>query len=200
MTSGSSTPSGSGDFDWPGMHAAIETLGRMLEANESELREEAPQAILDRRARALAVATSEGTAERLLEIVVFAVAGERYAVESRYVREVLRRPDVARLPGASPPVLGLAAWRGEILTLLDLRHLLTLPPATPGEEPGYLVVLGEHEPVCGILVDSIEGLLSIDDAVLHDAPGARRERSLVRRVAPDALNLIDATELVHSPY
>jgi hypothetical protein len=36
--------------------------------------------------------------------------------------------------------------------------------------------------------------------VLHDARGGVGERSLVRRVAPDALNLIDATELVHSPY
>lgn len=198
MTSGSSTRSEGGAFDWPGMRAAIEALGRMLEADGSELRDEEPKAVLERRALALAAVASEEATERLLEVVVFIVAGERYAIESRYVREVLRRPDVARLPGATPPVLGLAARRGEILTLLDIRHLLALPPATPGEESGFLVALGEHEAVCGILVDSIEGLLSIDDAVLHDAVDG--ERSLVRRVAPDALNLIDATELVHSPY
>jgi purine-binding chemotaxis protein CheW len=187
-----------GEFDWPGMRAAIEALGRMLEADGTELREEDPKAVLQRRALALAAVASEEITERLLEVVVFIVAGERYAIESRYVREVLRHPEVARLPGATPPVLGLTARRGEILTLLDIRHLLTLPPATPGEESGFLVALGDQEAVCGILVDSIEGLLSIDDATLHDAGDGGR--SLVRRVAPDALNLIDATELVHSPY
>jgi purine-binding chemotaxis protein CheW len=187
-------------FDWPGMRAAVEALGRMLEADGAELRDEEQRAVLERRALALAAAASEETTDRLLEVVVFIVAGERYAIESRYVHEVLRHPEVARLPGATPPVLGLAARRGEILTLLDIRHLLALPPATPGEESGFLVALGEHEAACGILVDSIEALLPLDDAALHDTEGGAGERPLVRRVAPDALNLIDVTELVHSPY
>jgi purine-binding chemotaxis protein CheW len=189
-----------GGFDWPGIRAAVEELGRRLETEGAELRDEDPKALLERRALALAAVASGDPARPLLEVVVFFVAGERYAIESRYVQEVLRRPDVARLPGATPPVLGLAARRGEILTLLDLRHLLTLPPATSAEESGYLVVLGEDDPVCGILVDSIEGLLSLDEADLHDAGGGVSDRTLVRRVAPDALNLIDATELVHSPF
>jgi purine-binding chemotaxis protein CheW len=198
MTSPSSTrPEGDG-LDWAGLRDAVESLRRMLEAGGTELRAEDPRTVLQRRAVALAATDSQEPAERPREVAVFVVAGERYAIESCYVREVLRRPEVARLPGATAPVLGLAARRGEILTLLDIRHLLSLPPATPGEEAGFLVALGEHEAVCGILVDSVEGLLSIDDATLHDAGGG--ERSLVRRVAADALNLIDATELVHSPF
>jgi purine-binding chemotaxis protein CheW len=200
VRSDSSTSSDGGEFDWPGVRAAVDSLGRILEAEGPELQGEEARAVLEQRAVALAAVDSEETAERLLEIVAFIVAGERYGIESRYVHEVLRRPDVARLPGATLPVFGLAARRGEILTLLDLRHLLALPPATQGEEPGFLVALGERDAVCGVLVDSIEGLLSVDDAEFHDTRGSDGERSLIRRIAPDALTLIDAAALLHSPY
>ena len=62
---------------------------------------------------------STATAE---ELVLFEQSGERYALRSSVVREVLRAFSFVPLPKAPPIVEGLINLRGEILPLLNTRR------------------------------------------------------------------------------
>lgn len=56
-------------------------------------------------------------------VIIFAVDGERFAVELRWVREVISLGHVTRIPGAPVHVAGAINVRGAITPVLDLGAL-----------------------------------------------------------------------------
>ncbi len=91
--------------------------------------------------------------------VRFSVAGVEYAVDARQVRHALRAP--ARL---GPDVLFLE----KRYRTVDLRTLFRLPPSS---ERHRLMLMVESEGVrAALLVDSIAGLVSIEEAAITPLP------------------------------
>ncbi|MBN1395654.1 MAG: purine-binding chemotaxis protein CheW [Pirellulales bacterium] len=75
-----------------------------------------------------------------VHLVVFRLAGERYAVEIAKVREIVPASDYTRLPHAPDYVLGLINLRGEVVPLVDLRRRLGLPAEQWNDETRMVVV------------------------------------------------------------
>ena len=124
-------------------------LAHAAEATEAALRlsPEKARAVMDARARALArVPAAPTRAAEALEIATFALAHERYGVETRFVREVVRLTDYARLPAAPPFLVGVVNLRGEILALIDLRTFFNLPAADL-TDLARVLVLGDQRRV-----------------------------------------------------
>lgn len=152
--------------------------------------------ILVERARELARSPLRKRADTTHEVVLFRVAGQRYAIESRYVVEVARLQDLALLPGAEPPVIGVVGWRGRLLTVMDLRAMLGLAPTTL-DTLGRLIVLGDQRPEFGITAESVEEITTIADrSVRVPERGIQINERYVRGVALDAVLVLDATELL----
>jgi purine-binding chemotaxis protein CheW len=63
-----------------------------------------------------------------LQLLVFELAGVRYALELRAVREVVRAVLIAPLPDAPPAIEGVIAVRGELIPVYDLRARFGLAP------------------------------------------------------------------------
>src|SRR4029450_6041570 len=64
----------------------------------------------------------------LRNVIVFAIGATRYAVELRWVREVVTLGFVTAVPTAPPALGGLCNLHGSILPGLDVAALLDLPP------------------------------------------------------------------------
>lgn len=102
-----------------------------------------------------------GQAEALRSLIVFSLGSEWYAVDLANVRKILRPVPVARVPGASPEVLGLMNCHGEVLAILDLRRILGAEPAgaaTPGK---LVVVLHFGQKEAGIVVDAVGDICDV---------------------------------------
>jgi purine-binding chemotaxis protein CheW len=152
--------------------------------------------VLEERARRLARPPAPPPAGEMLDVMTFALANETYAVESRYVHEVFRLVDLSPLPGAEPPVFGVAAWRGELLTILDLRAALGLSVAALNDL-SRVIVIGESRPVFGILADAVRELIRLPAAEVRQPPeGAAAPREYLRGVTADAVLLLDAKQLL----
>jgi purine-binding chemotaxis protein CheW len=165
------------------------------------LSQERLQAVLDARARALArpIVTSQ-PGERF-EGVVFALAGERYAIESRYVIEVFRLKELALFPGARPPAFAITAWRGELLQILDLRAVLGRP-TTALDDLGHVLVLGERRAAFGVLADAAHGLIALPVAELRPwAEGTAAGGEYLRGITRDAVLVLNAERILrlHHP-
>ena len=154
--------------------------------------------ILDARARLLARVPDEPPrAGEVLELVVFVLGGERYGIESRFVREVARLTRFTPVPGTPAFVLGVTNLRGEILALFDLRHLLGI--VVQGvTDLGRIVVLGEHRREFGLLADAASEILYVPVASLArtDAPSAR---AYLRGVTPDGVIVLSGEALLSDP-
>jgi len=157
--------------------------------------------LLRERARLLAREIQpEKAARSELELVVFKLAQELYAVESGYVREVYPLKFLTPLSGAPSFVLGLTNLRGEILSIVDMHAFFELP--NPGlTDRSRVIVLRSPGMEFGILADSVIGTRRIGVEELQPAlptlTGIREE--YLKGVTGERLIVLDAARLLASP-
>ncbi|HEU4616201.1 MAG TPA: chemotaxis protein CheW [Kofleriaceae bacterium] len=101
----------------------------------------------------------------LRNVIVFAIGAARYAVELRWVREVVTLGFVTAVPTAPPALGGVCNLHGTILPVLDLAALLDPqadssagPPPRQGD--GALVIEAEGM-LCGLRVDQVDHVASL---------------------------------------
>jgi purine-binding chemotaxis protein CheW len=151
--------------------------------------------VLEERARALARVAVPPPGE-VLEVITFILANETYAVESSLVVAVFRLTDLSLLPGAESPVWGVTAWRGELLTILDLRPLLGLS-STALNDLSRVIVLGEEAPAFGVLADAVRDIVVLPVSEVREPPeGTAAGREYLRGITDQAVLLLDARKLL----
>ncbi len=90
----------------------------------------------------------------------FLLSGERYAIDSEFVSEVIRIKDLTPLPCTPSFILGIINKRGQILSVIDIKKFFNLP------EKGItnlnrVIIVKHHEIEVGILTDEIVGNTTI---------------------------------------
>ncbi len=188
-------------LDWAEARARLAKAARALGSQEGGLAPEQARAILERRARALArPLDAERPRENTFGAVVFTLASERYAIETRYIREVTRLADLAGIPGAPPRFAGLTNLRGEILLVIDLRELLGLPGQGVTDH-SRLVVLGSGGDQVGLLATSVLEVSALSSTDILPAPDGASGvgREFLRGVTRDALIVLDGSTLLNHP-
>jgi purine-binding chemotaxis protein CheW len=153
--------------------------------------------VLEFRARLLArVPPEPPRAGEVLELVGFVLAGERYGIETRFVREVARLTRFTPVPGTPAFVMGVTNLRGEILALFDLRHLLGLTVGVT--DLARIVVLGDRRREFGLLADAASEILYVPGASLAQTEMAWG-RAYVQGVSPDGVVVLSGDALLSDP-
>jgi purine-binding chemotaxis protein CheW len=167
-------------------------------AHRSKLEQER---ILLERAELLAQVTSQNIQEGdHLEVTIFSIGAERYAIESTLVQEIVSINNLMPLPCVPPHIAGIFNLRGKLFAAVDLRTLLGISAESEGNEK-KLVVLHDAGMEFGLVADEIEGVLSLplsrvkDTLVTLQANGAK----YLRGVTSDRLVLLDGLQLIHDP-
>ncbi|MFY2560218.1 chemotaxis protein CheW [Corallococcus terminator] len=154
-------------MNWEAIRARLEELAASRES-EGALTPEEEAALLDERARALSrPPTPEVAPGTLREVVRFRAAGQTYALESRFVLEVVRTVDVVPLPGAPPTLRGLTLLHGEVLPVVELSPLFGRPPM---DSSGPLLVLGTNRPELGVRTEEVHEVTLVSSQDLLPAP------------------------------
>jgi len=94
------------------------------------------------------------------QLSTFFVADMFFGVDVLQVQEVLRFQHMTRVPQAPEVIEGLINLRGQIVTAIDMRRRLGLPPRVGGQTPTNLVVRNEDGAV-SLLVDEIGDVLNV---------------------------------------
>lgn len=190
-------PDKSQPVDWTRVR---ERLTRAIAATEQagQLSGERATEILKQRARALATPPREaGFQGETIDLVAFTLGAERYALETRHVREIVRLTRITRLPLAPSPFFGVVNLRGEILPLIDLGEFLGGRKSETASFTSALVI-GEDAAEIGLPVASIEQTLELPVAALMAADSIRTEQRADCRlgVTGDALIVLDGDKLL----
>jgi purine-binding chemotaxis protein CheW len=103
------------------------------------------------------------------QFTTFYVIKMLFGVEVVKVQEVLRTQETTRVPLAPQVVSGLINLRGQIVTAIDMRRRLHLPPRDDGARPMNIVVRTADELV-SLLVDEIGDVLEVEAVKFEKRP------------------------------
>jgi purine-binding chemotaxis protein CheW len=101
--------------------------------------------------------------------VTLSVADQLCGVPVLAVRDVLGAQVITRIPLAPPEVAGSLNLRGRIVTAIDLRRRLHLPPPPPGMAR-MSVVAEQSGELYALLVDQVSEVMSLAAAAFERNP------------------------------
>jgi purine-binding chemotaxis protein CheW len=94
------------------------------------------------------------------EFVSITVAGQLFGIPVLQVQDVLGPQRITRIPLAPAEVAGSLNLRGRIVTAIDLRTRLRLPPLPEGQT-GMSVVVDHGGELYSVMVDAVGEVLSL---------------------------------------
>jgi purine-binding chemotaxis protein CheW len=92
--------------------------------------------------------------EKNLHLIVFRLGREWYGVEITEVRKIIKVNKITYLPSSRKPIAGVVNFRGNILSVTDLKPIFSLPPEGPTEKRRIIVVESKTLET-GLLVDEV---------------------------------------------
>jgi chemotaxis signal transduction protein len=161
---------------------------------------ESVRKVLAERAKKLAVPEPATVEAGSVEVLRFQLAYQEYALEMRYVREVILTGEITPVPGAPPFISGICAARGQIISLVDLRVLFSLPEKGLTDLNRVIVITDGHM-IFGILADTITGIGTIlSDTIIFPDPGRMPAwKQYLKGYAGSSLTVLDAAAILADP-
>jgi purine-binding chemotaxis protein CheW len=110
-----------------------------------------------------------GTDTDVRQFVTFVAGDEVFAVDMAPVQEIIRVPDVVRVPLAPTTLEGLANLRGKVLPIISLRRIFGYPERVH-DDASRAVVIDLGQPL-GFVVDRVASVVGVDVRQIEDASG-----------------------------
>jgi purine-binding chemotaxis protein CheW len=154
------------------------------------------QKILKQRAEMLAAVTAEEEQKRSgIPVLTFYLADEKYGLEAEFVDRVIALKRFTDIPCTPDYILGMINVQGEILAVLDIKKLFSLPDK--GITNLNRVIIVENEGIkFGILCDEVAGREEVQH---HEMQGKLSnivgiKSALIRGVTKSRLIIINTRE------
>jgi purine-binding chemotaxis protein CheW len=157
------------------------------------------RAILAERAIKILRPEPGSSVAEMTEILRFRLAYQDYAIEMKYVQEVILTGEITPVPGTPDFICGICAVRGRIISLVDIRALFRIPEKGL-TDLNRVIVITDGKITFGILADSISGA----GTIAMDHIGRARDDQLPggRRYLKGILNgayLLDGAAILGDP-
>jgi len=130
-----------------------------------------------------------------LELLVFSVTKERYAIEPAYVLDVAPVRRLTVIPGTPAFVLGVMNHMGRLRPVLDLRRILD--PGGSSSDGKWVVTVDAAGMSFCIICDAVIGMVRMRAGEIAPAPAAlgTGPRGYVRGVTTDMVTVLDLEAL-----
>lgn len=103
------------------------------------------------------------------QLVTFKVGKEEFSVDILKVQEIIRMPDITRVPNAPGFVEGVINLRGKVIPIIDLRRRFGLPVTDKGAE-ARIIVVDSNSRIVGLVVDSVSEVLRLPQSTVEPPP------------------------------
>jgi purine-binding chemotaxis protein CheW len=132
--------------------------------------------------------------------VTLFIADQLCGIPVLAVRDILGQQTITRIPLAPPEVAGSLNLRGRIVTAIDLRQRLNMPPAAT-EAPRMAVVVEQGSELYALLVDQVSEVMRLPRQQFEANPPTMppewaRFSTGIYRLQGQLLVILDITQLL----
>ena len=107
--------------------------------------------------------------EYVIEYVTVMIGGQLFGLPISRVQDVFMPERLTRVPLAAPEIAGVLNLRGRIVTAIDMRRRLGLPPREDGRPPMAVGIELKGESY-GLLIDTVGEVLKLGETTLEPNP------------------------------
>ena len=139
------------------------------------------------------------------QFVTFMAGDEVFAADMSPVKEIIRVPEVVRVPLAPSALEGLANLRGKVLPIISLRRLFGFPEL-PHDDSTRALVIDVGQPL-GFVVDRVSTVVGVDSSQIEDVGSIRTTvntevlSSLIKNVGGHAMVMVlDFSKLIEREF
>ena len=150
-------------------------------------------------------ATQKGAQSGTQQFVTFIAGDEVFAADMAPVKEIIRVPDVVRVPLAPAALEGLANLRGKVLPIISLRRLFGFEELAHDDSTRALVV-DVGQPL-GFVVDRVSSVVGVEASHIEDVGSIRTTvntevlSSLIKDVGGHAMIMVlDFVKLIEREF
>jgi purine-binding chemotaxis protein CheW len=133
------------------------------------------------------------------KFITFTLGAEEYAIEIKYVNEIVGLQKITQLPDMADFIKGIINLRGKVYPIIDVRKRFKLPEIVYDERSCIIIVVIEDAMV-GLIVDAVSEVLDIDDAQIDPAPksskiGGSKFIKGIGKVGEKVIIILDLTKM-----
>jgi purine-binding chemotaxis protein CheW len=112
--------------------------------------------------------------EEEVKICLFNMGEDTYAIPVEVLMEIIISPKIFPVPTAPSHVLGVINLRGNIVPIVDIRSVLSLPRRSV---PNQIAVIKQGSMMLGIIVDSVSVVISLPISYIQPLPPETAQQS-----------------------
>jgi purine-binding chemotaxis protein CheW len=155
--------------------------------------------ILERRANKISKKKESEIARKMLvTAAIVGVGQEEFAIPADNLIEIVASPEITNLPGLPDWIRGVVQIRGDLLSVVDLLHLLRIDRQEAQPASAYLMVLEGQHGKLGIVLNEIVSFRNIYSDELADSLDSSNTSNskLFKYVTKDLVTVLDVEELL----
>lgn len=104
-----------------------------------------------------------------IQCISFYLGEEEFALDILNVREIIRVPDITRVPGSPEFIDGVLNLRGRVIPVINLHRRFGFPQSSAGRKNRIIVLETEGE-LIGIKVDAVKEVTFLTPETIKESP------------------------------
>jgi len=109
------------------------------------------------------------TSHEIIQLVSFELAGEEYGIDVLMVREIIRMPDITKMPNTPDYVDGIINLRGTVVPIISLRRRFGLMEREQDRQ-SRILVMEVGTSLTGFVVDAVAEVIRVSSAEIQPPP------------------------------
>lgn len=115
------------------------------------------------------VKKGQTAADEIIQLVSFELEGEEYGVDVLAVREIIRLPDITKMPNTPGYVEGIINLRGTVVPIISLRRRFSLTESEISRS-SRILVMETSGGLNGFVVDAVAEVIRISAHEIQPPP------------------------------
>ena len=125
---------------------------------------------------------------------------EKYAVNVSQIKEIQEYAQITAVPNSHPSMRGILNVRGQIIPIIDLRKILSLPDVLPDKT--HILISDVDKNMIGFLVDKVEQVIKISEQDIDFTKPEFLKHidyiSSIAKINDELISILDLKKIINS--